>query len=185
MNRPLVMGRMLWAMMPIVSGVTCGAELSGDKAEHAEVSQVTPVMRTLRTPRQSCRDEEVIYVQPQPQRDMRSIAGTVLGAIVGALAGNQIGNGDGRGIATGVGAAVGAYLGNRIQEKEKRSDNVFVNTDRRCFTTIDLQEVLIGYDVQYSVRGKMQRLVRTSYDPGKRIPMRSGKVLLDGMTRKD
>jgi uncharacterized protein YcfJ len=171
-------------MMAGVSGVTCGAELTGDKAEHAEVNQVTPVMRMLRTPRQSCRDEEVIYVQPKPQPVARSITGTVLGAIVGGLAGNQIGDGDGRRIATGVGAAVGAYTGNRIQERN-RSENVFINTDRRCFTTIDMQEVLIGYDVRYSVRGIAQGLVRTSYDPGKIIPLRGGKLLLDGKTRTE
>ena len=184
MNRPLVMGRMLCAMMAIASGVSLAAELPGDKADHAEVNDVTPVMRTLRTPRQSCRDEEVIYVQPQSQRNTRSITSTLLGAVFGGLAGNQIGDGDGRRIATGVGAALGAYTGNRIQAKN-RSDNVFVNTDRRCFTTIDLQDVLIGYDVLYSVRGKTQGLVRTSYDPGKRIPLRGGKLLLDGKTRTD
>jgi len=181
MRKPIVAGPFIGAMLAIMSGEIASAELSGNKTEHAEVSQVTPVVKLMRTPRQSCRDEEVLYVQRRS--DALGVTGTVLGAIVGGLVGNQIGDGDGRRIATGVGTLAGAYTGNRIQTKA-RSDNVFINTDRRCFTTVDLQPVLIGYDVRYRVVGKPEGMVRTSYDPGKRIPLRGGKLLLDGQTRE-
>jgi uncharacterized protein YcfJ len=182
MRTPIITGPMLGAILVILSNAADGAGLTGNKTEHAEVSQVTPVTKLLRTPRQSCRDEEVLYVQPQSTS--RGITGTVLGAIFGGIVGNQIGSGDGRRIATGVGTVAGAYTGNRIQAKTK-SDNVFINTDRRCFTMIDTQEVLIGYDVRYRVIGQPEGLVRTSYDPGKKIPLRGGKLLLDGKTRQE
>jgi uncharacterized protein YcfJ len=180
MRQTVAKGLMFGAMLAIVNGVVVGAELSKGKTDSAEVSQVTPVMKTLRTPRQSCRDEEVIYVQPQSR--WRGITGTVLGAILGGAVGNQIGNGDGRKIATGVGTVAGAYAGNRAMANT-RSDNVFINTDRRCLTVVDKEDVLVGYDVRYRIAGEPEALVRTSYDPGKRIPLRGGKLLLDGKTR--
>jgi len=182
MKTPIVTGPMLGAMLVIVSNAADSAGLTGNRADHVEVSQVTPVTKLLRTSRLSCRDEEVIYVQPQSKP--RGYTGTILGAIFGGLIGNQIGSGDGRRIATSVGAIAGAYTGNRIQTKAS-SDNVFINTDRRCYTLIDTQEVLIGYDVRYRVTGQPEGLVRTSYDPGKKIPLRGGKLLLDGKTRPE
>lgn len=55
----------------------------------------------------------------------RSYGGAVLGAVIGAVAGNQIGDGNGQKAAIAAGAVGGALVGDRIQNRNKREDEVY------------------------------------------------------------
>jgi uncharacterized protein YcfJ len=119
-----------------------------------------------------------VQVQRQaPVQDEHRVAGTVLGGVAGGLLGNQIGGGSGKKAATVVGAAAGAYGGNQVQKNMQQRD-VTSTTETRCKTTNVRSEKLVGYDVTYRYLGK-EDTVRMAYDPGKKIPMRDGKPMLD------
>jgi uncharacterized protein YcfJ len=175
-------GLMQVAFFMLVADGAVSAPSGTDRpTRYAAVLGVTPVMRALRTSRQTCRDVEVQYITPQDPK--RNSAGAILGALFGGLLGSQIGSGDGRLIATVAGAASGGYAGYKLQ-RAKASDDVFKNIERSCTTTLDVKEELVGFDVRYRVGAIGEAVVRTNYDPGTKIPLRNGKVVLDGKTRE-
>ncbi len=122
--------------------------------EFAQVVDVKPVMKTVRTPRQQCHDEQV--VQQAPTRDPHQITGSVIGAVVGGVLGHQVGGGSGKKIATVAGAAAGGYAGNRVQKKHA-GPNTVTTTQQRCETVYDSHQERIGYDVRYRLGKKKAR----------------------------
>jgi uncharacterized protein YcfJ len=175
MNRSLVTGLVVGAVLATAGGAVAGFKLFDNKPTHADVLRVTPVLKTVRTPRQVCHDEVITHTIPS--RDPHNVTGTVIGAVAGAVIGNQIGRGDGRKIAKVAGAAAGGYAGNRIQNRTKK-DNTYTTTEQRCSTVVDTKEERIGYDVRYRL-GEEEGQVRMDRDPGERIPVRDGKLVLD------
>lgn len=145
------------------------------KPVFAEVLAAKEVKETIRTPREECAD---VAVQKQaPVKDEHRIAGTVVGAVAGGLLGSAIGGGTGKKIATVAGAAAGGYAGNKVQ-KNMQDGDVVTTTERRCKTVYDTSVKHHGYDVTYRLNGK-EAVVRMSHDPGTRIPVKDGKVVLE------
>lgn len=141
---------------------------------YAEVLAVKDINETVRTPREECQD---VQVQRKAQvKDENRLTGTVIGGVLGGLVGNQIGRGTGNTIATVAGAAAGGYAGNTVQKTMQDKDTV-ATTSRRCKTVYDSSEKLVGYDVSYRLGGKEDR-VRLAYNPGNRIPVKDGKLVL-------
>src|SRR5690606_36535261 len=140
----------------------------------AEVLAVTPVTETVRTPREVCRDVTVTH--RQPVKDPHQVTGTVIGAVVGGVLGNQVGGGSGKKVATVAGAAAGGYAGNKVQEN-MQARNTYTTTENRCRTVTDTSEKLSGYNVQYSLDGKVSN-VRMDRDPGNKIPVKDGRLIL-------
>ncbi|HEU4627657.1 MAG TPA: glycine zipper 2TM domain-containing protein [Steroidobacteraceae bacterium] len=143
-------------------------------ASYARVVSVEPQTRTITEPREVCNDVEV--TKQAPVKDEHQIAGTVIGGVVGAVVGNQIGSGKGRKIAKVAGAVGGAYAGNKIQERIQNSRTV-TETEKKCETVNELREVPDGYRVTYEWNGST-RTVHMDSDPGKRLPVRNGNVVL-------
>jgi uncharacterized protein YcfJ len=140
----------------------------------ADVVAVKEITETITTPREECRD---VQVQTKaPVKDSNRIAGTVLGGVVGAVLGNQIGGGTGKTVATIAGGAGGAYAGNKVQDSMQKSD-VVTTTRRDCKTVYDKAQKLVGYDVTYRLNDK-EEVVRTSFRPGKTLPVENGKVVV-------
>jgi uncharacterized protein YcfJ len=140
----------------------------------AEVLSVRPVEKTVRVPRQDCRDELVTH--QAEAKDPNRIVGSVAGAVIGGIVGNQVGHGSVRGAATAVGVIGGGYAGNQIQEKMQRGDTT-TTTERRCTEAFDTQRKVVGYDVRYRL-GKKQGTVRMDHEPGTEIPVKDGKLVL-------
>lgn len=162
------------AMVVVAAGGVTGYRSLTEPAQ-AEVLAVKEVKQTVTTPQENC---EQLQVQNQaPVQDERRVAGTVLGGVAGGLLGSQIGGGSGKTVATVVGAAAGAYGGNQVQKNMQQGD-VTTTTETRCKTTNVRSEKRVGYDVTYRFLGK-EDTVRMAYDPGKKIPMRDGKQVLD------
>jgi uncharacterized protein YcfJ len=175
MNKSLVTGVVIGAVLATAGGAVAGFKLLESKPTHADVVKVTPVMKTVRTPREVCHTEVVTHTKPA--RDRHNITGTVVGAVVGGVLGNQIGSGDGRQIAKVAGAAAGGYAGNRIQNRMKK-DDTYTTNEQRCSTVIDTKEERVGYDVVYRI-GKEESQVRMDRDPGEKIPLRDGELVLE------
>lgn len=143
--------------------------------QYARVVQVIPLTRQVVTPRQACHDVTITHTRPA--RDSHQIIGTVAGALLGGLVGHQIGGGTGKDIATAAGAAAGGYAGNRIEE-HVQAGNTYTTTERQCQTVYDKTQRPHGYEVRYSLNGR-EGTVRMDHDPGARIPVHNGQLVLN------
>lgn len=162
------------AMVVLGAGAVTGYRSLNQPAQ-AEVLAVKEAKQAVTTPQEKC--EQVVVQRQAPVQDERRLAGTVLGGVAGGLLGNQIGGGTGKKVATVAGAAAGAYAGNQVQKNMQQGD-VTSATETRCKTVNLRSEKLVGYDVTYRYEGK-QDTVRMSYNPGKQIPVRDGKLVLN------
>ena len=176
MDRSMIKGVVIGGVAAVAvaaSGITGYKVLS--KPSFAEVLAVKDVTETIKTPRQECHD---VQVQHQaPVKDENRIAGKVVGGVAGAALGSMIGSGRGSTVAMVAGAAGGAYAGNKVQKNMQEKDTV-TSTEARCKTVYDSSEKHLGYDVTYRLEGK-QDVVRLAYDPGKQIPVKDGKLVLE------
>jgi uncharacterized protein YcfJ len=111
-----------------------------------------------------------------PVKDEKRIAGTAIGAVIGGVLGNQIGDGDGQKLATAAGAVAGGYAGSKVQKgmQEGNTETIVV---QGCETVYDNQKIPAGYQVTYLLDGK-QGVVRMDHDPGKRIRVEDGELVL-------
>ena len=173
MNKSMVVGAVLGAVAVTAGGAVATYSLVGGP-EYAEVLAVKPVKETIKTPRQVCQD--VTVTRQKPVQDQHKIAGTAIGAVVGGLLGNQVGGGNGKKIATVAGAVGGGYAGNKVQGSMQANDT-YTTTENRCSTVTDTSEKVVGYDVKYQLDGE-EGHVRMASDPGRRIPVEDGKLVL-------
>jgi uncharacterized protein YcfJ len=176
MNKSLLIGLAVGAAVAAGAGAVAGLKVMSKSPQYAQVVQVTPLTRTIRTPRQDCHEDTVVH-QRAP-RDKHQIFGTVAGAVVGGLLGHYVGGGTGKDIATAAGAAAGGYAGNRIENRVQQG-NVYTTTERRCATVYQRSVRQDGYEVRYRLDGK-EGTVRMDHDPGPRIPVEHGQLLLGG-----
>src|SRR5262245_29552135 len=128
MNRSMLIGLVAGGVAATAIGAVASYKLIEDRQNYAEVVAVEPLMRTVRTPRQICRDETV--TQQAPVKDPKRVTGAVAGAVIGGVLGNQIGDGSGRTAATIAGAAAGGYAGSKIQQKVQEG-NTYQTTEQR------------------------------------------------------
>ena len=172
MNKSLILGLVIGAAVVTAGGAIASLDLF--KPKFAEVLHVEPLTKQIRTPREVCKEEAV--TRTAPVKDQKRIAGTVIGAVVGGVLGSQVGSGDGRKIATVAGTAAGGYAGNKIQQKAQQRNTTTV-METRCKTVYDTSQKVIGYDVKYRL-GKQTDQVRMDYDPGERIAVEDGQLVL-------
>ena len=141
----------------------------------ADVLSVKEATETVWTPREECVD---VPVQRRAAvRDQHRIAGTAIGAVAGGLLGSAVGQGTGKKLAIVAGAAAGGYAGNKVQKNMQEKD-VETHVERQCKTVYDHVERPLGFDVTYSLNGK-QDTIRLDHDPGTRIPVKDGKLVLE------
>ncbi|MGH8277669.1 MAG: glycine zipper 2TM domain-containing protein, partial [Steroidobacteraceae bacterium] len=91
MNKSMVTGLVIGAAVAVGGGAVAGLKMMNRQLAYATVTNVTPLTRTVRTPRQACHDEQVTHTRPA--KDQHDVVGTVAGAVVGGLLGNQVGGG--------------------------------------------------------------------------------------------
>ena len=174
MNKSLATGLVIGTVVAVTGGAVAGFSLKGHGEDYAQVTQVEPIMKTVRTPREECHD--VTTTSKAPTKDKHRITGTVIGAVVGGVVGNQIGSGTGRDIARIGGAAAGGYAGNRVQ-KRMQDNNTVTSTERKCATVYDSHQEQAGYEVSYRL-GDRAGKVHMDHDPGEQIPVKNGELLL-------
>ena len=143
------------------------------KPKFAEVVAVKEVTETVVTPREHCENVQVHH--EAPVKDENRIAGTVVGGLAGGLLGSAIGGGNGKTLATVAGAAAGGYAGNQVQKNMQQKD-VVTTSEHRCKTLNTKSQKVLGYSVTYRLDGK-DGVVRTSFRPGKTLPVKDGQVV--------
>ncbi len=179
MNKSMLIGGVLGAIAVTAGGAYATYNLVSGPS-YAEVLAVKEIKKTIKTPRQECRD--VTVTKRKPIKDDNRVVGSAVGAVVGGLLGNQVGGGRGKKIATVAGAVGGGYAGNKTQE-HLQQNNTYTTTERRCNTEYDLSEKVSGYDVSYELGGKV-RTVRMDEDPGRRLELDDqGRVILSRVVR--
>ena len=192
MDRSMLTGLVIGAVVATAGGVIAGYSVlkkQGPEAfdelaviepaviepTFAEVLRVEPIKYTVQTPREVC--EEVPVTKQKPVQDENKVAGTAVGAIIGGVLGHQVGEGSGKKLATVAGAVVGGIAGNKVQEKIQTSDT-YTTTETQCHTQMDSREVMDGYNVTYRL-GETEGKVHMDHDPGKRIPVENGELVLN------
>lgn len=173
MNRSMIIGTILGAGLATAGGAIGSYQLL-KSADYAEVVSSTPIIKTTKIPQQECHDETV--VRQKPVKDENRIAGKVIGAVVGGALGNQVGGGNGKKVATVAGAVAGGYAGDKVQANMQKG-NTYTTVEQRCTTTYETREDITGYDVVYRLEDK-ESSVKMSFDPGKKIPVENGQLVL-------
>ena len=174
MDKSLVKGLVLGGVAVTAIGATAGYTVLEARSAYAEVLSVEAVTKTVRTPRKNCWQQSVRY--QAPTRDPDQVTGTVIGAVAGGILGHQVGGGRGKTAATVAGAAAGGYAGNKIQEQMQAS-HTYQTRETRCTTTYDTEQKPDGYVVRYRL-GDSQGVVHMDHDPGARIPVKNGELVL-------
>jgi uncharacterized protein YcfJ len=174
MNKSFIPGLVAGGIAVTAVGAMAGYQVIHEHKAYAEVVSVEPLTKTVRTPRQSCRDETV--TRQAPTKDPDQVTGTVVGALLGGVVGHQVGHGTGKTLATVAGAAAGGYAGNKVQESVQKS-NTYQSKEQRCATAYDSTEQTVGYTVHYRI-GDKDGTVRMDHDPGDRIPLDNGQLVL-------
>jgi uncharacterized protein YcfJ len=173
MNKSLITGLVVGGVAVTAAGAFAGYKAL-DEQRYAEVLNVEPLTQTVRTPRQVCSDE--IVTHQAPVKDPKRVTGAVIGAVAGGVLGNQIGGGTGQTVATVAGAAAGGYAGSKVQ-KSMQEGNTTQTVEQRCRTVYDSAEKPNGYEVRYRL-GDQEGTVRMNRDPGQRIPVENGQLVL-------
>ncbi len=138
-----------------------------------------PITKTISTPREECHDEQVTHTRAV--KDEHRVAGTALGAVLGGVLGNQVGGGRGKTLATVAGAAAGGYAGNKTQENMQNGDT-YTTTEQRCKTVHDKSEKVVGYNVKYKIKDRIDT-VQMDNEPGDKIPLdKEGHLVLSENT---
>lgn len=114
----------------------------------------------------------------KPVQDEHKILGTVVGAALGGVLGNQFGGGNGKKVATAAGAVAGGYAGNQVQGNMQAGDT-YTTTEQRCKTVQESSTRTLGYDVTYRLAGQ-EGVIRMNKAPGATIPVKDGKLVIDG-----
>lgn len=174
MDKSMVKGLLIGGIAATAVGAVAGYKVIDARSDYAQVVSVEPVMKAVSTPRQVC--EDVVVTHKAPVKDPKRVTGAVAGAVIGGVIGNQIGDGDGQKVATVAGAAAGGYAGSKIQ-KRMQDGNTYQATEQRCRTVFDTTESQDGYEVRYKL-GEKEGTVRMDHDPGKRIPVKGGELVL-------
>src|SRR3979411_1955222 len=133
MNQSTGPGFVIGAVVVTAAGAVAGYRVVS-ASRGAEVLSVTAQHKTIRTPRQECRDVQVTRTKPAKDRDR--LLGTGVGAVVGGLLGHEIGGGSGKALATVAGAAAGGYAGNKIEQKVQQGDT-YTSTEAKGHTRTD------------------------------------------------
>jgi uncharacterized protein YcfJ len=175
MNKSLMTGLVIGTALAAGVGAVAGYKVMNKEPEYAQVLKVTPLTKTVRTPRQECHD--VTVTQKAPVKDEHQVIGTVAGAVIGGVIGHQIGGGTGRDIATVAGAAGGGYAGNRVQKNLQDRDTT-TSTQQKCQTVYDTSQKQVGYQVHYRLNDQ-EATVKMDHNPGERIPVRDGHLVLE------
>src|SRR6266446_3849543 len=150
MNKSLLGGLIIGVAVAAGGGAIASFKLHR-QPDYAKVLEVTPLTKTISTPRQACHDEAVTR-KKQPS-DSHQVIATVAGAAAGGYGGNQI-------------------------ERHVQDKNTYTTTEQRCQTVYDKSEKQIGYSVRYRL-GNEERTIKMNHDPGDRIPVRDGQLVLD------
>lgn len=125
----------------------------------ARVIDSTPVYTYRAKPQQHRVCEPVLVSYQKPHH--KGVA--ILGGIVGGAIGHAASNDRHKGLGTAVGAVIGSSLAHKIDLSYKHNSKAYHSQKQRCVTQYNQPQkvrVLDGYNVTYSVKGKIYQTFR-------------------------
>lgn len=173
MNKSMIIGIVLGAGVATAGGTIAGYKIFKEP-DSAEVIKSVAVTKKVKVPHEECRDQTVTH--QREVKDENRVAGKAIGAVLGGVLGHQVGGGNGKKVATVAGAVAGGYAGDRVQNKMQKGDT-YTTVENVCTTKYETREDITGYDVTYRIKDK-ESVVRMSYDPGSKIPLQNGQLVL-------
>lgn len=173
MNKSMMIGTILGIGVATAGGAI-GSYQYLKEPDHATVVKTVAVTKNIKIPHEECHDKTV--VRQKPVKDTNRIAGKAIGAVVGGVLGHQVGGGSGKKVATVAGAVAGGYAGDRVQDNMQKGDT-YTTVEQVCNTVYENKEEITGYDVTYRLKDT-EAVVRMSYDPGQKIPLQNGELVL-------
>ena len=173
MNKSMIIGTVLGMGIATAGGAIAGYQFLKDP-DHAEVIKTVAITKQIKIPHQECQDKTVVH--QREVKDTNRVAGKAIGAVLGGVLGHQVGGGNGKKVATVAGAVAGGYAGDRVQNNMQKNDT-YTTVENVCTTTYETSEEITGYDVTYRIKDKESK-IRMSYDPGSKIPLQNGKIVI-------
>jgi uncharacterized protein YcfJ len=173
MNRSMIVGIVLGVGVATAGGAIAGYKIFKEP-DGAEVLNTQAITKQVKVPHKECEDKTVVH--QREVKDDNRVAGKAIGAVLGGVLGHQVGGGNGKKVATVAGAVAGGYAGDRVQDNMQKKDT-YTTVENVCSTTYTTREDITGYDVTYRLKGK-ESVVRMSYDPGSKIPLQNGQLVL-------
>lgn len=173
MNKSMIIGTVLGVGVATMGGAIAGYQFLKEPT-HADVIKTVAVTKKVKVPHEECHDKTVVH--QKEVKDQNRIAGKAIGAVLGGIIGHQVGGGNGKKVATVAGVAAGGYAGDRVQNNMQKNDT-YTTVEKVCKTVYETREDITGYDVSYRLKDK-ESVVRMSYDPGGKIPLENGNLVL-------
>lgn len=170
MNKLTLTTTLVTSLMVVTAATPAMAgRWDNDGTVYAPVVSSRPVYTQIQVaePQQVCRNERVVYSEPN-YRAGNNPAGTILGGIIGGVIGHQFGSGRGNSVATAVGAVVGAGVGNQAGSYQGETQRVAYQQRCDVVNNYHTEQRIDGYDVTYNYGGRLYN-TRLPYDPGNRI----------------
>lgn len=174
MNKSMIIGVVLGVGVALTGGAIASYKFLKEP-DGVDVVKSVAITKKTKIPHEVCEDKQVVH--QKEVKDENRIAGKAIGAVLGGVLGHQVGGGNGKKVATVAGAVAGGYAGDRVQNNMQKNDT-YTTVEKVCDTTYETREDITGYDVTYILKGK-EKTVKMSYDPGSRIPMKDGQLVLD------
>ena len=171
MNKSMLIGVVLGVGVATAGGAIAGYQFLKEPS-HVDVVKTVPITKKVKVPHEECHDKTVVH--QREVKDQNRIAGKAIGAVLGGVLGHQVGGGNGKKVATVAGAVGGGYAGDRVQNNMQKNDT-YTTVENVCSTTYETREDITGYDVTYRLKDK-ESVVRMSYDPGQKIPLKDGQL---------
>ena len=165
MNNTIVSGIIVGGVALAAAGAIMVNSGYNPLQKYATVVAVEPAFDTVRTPRPVCGDAETL-AQAQAQAEAQAGATAAPGAPAAAVADTAV-------PAAQPAAAPGQTPAAKTEAKPGEGES----ETPQCVVIYDTSSVDAGFDVTYELDGQ-QKVVRMDRDPGKRIPVEDGELVL-------
>ena len=179
MRKPVLLGVIGTAVL-LSAGAVAGYVALKNPA-YAEVVSVEPVKQMITTPEKLCSDEKITRRVPvEDQSDDVPPNPGLGGRVISGMGGLPVATGAGGKVLSGTAASAGAQRmndANSARPQKKKPEKTYATTVTHCRTTTQVSERTVAYDVRYRLHGRTSK-IRMDHDPGKRIPVKDGKLVL-------
>jgi len=169
------------------AGVLCAGiaatYLAWKHPAYAEVVSVEPVKQVVTTPEKICGAEPVARpTRVEDQTEYLTGNPGLGGRVISGMGRLPVRSGSGGTVASGTpdrraAQTVNKAPGTAHNGKAGKAGKAAAATHKQCRTVQQMSERVVAYDVRYRLHGRTSK-VRMDYDPGTRIPVKDGKLVL-------
>jgi uncharacterized protein YcfJ len=174
MKKKILMGAAIGAAAVLSAGATAGY-LAWKNPAYAEVVGVEPVTQVVTTQDKTCRSLQA--AQRKSAREDEPIIGTVIDGMAGGVVRRQDANGVASVVSTRAELLGRETAGDQAQKKIQEKDTYSAD-GKHCRGRNRVSAKVVAYDVRYRLYGKTSK-VRMDHDPGQRLPVKDGKVVIN------